>query len=96
VALKRRDALRLLTVAFGEHRPCAAEHADCFGAFDPKAKSGKADGDSIADGGRPYVQRDPPKPLHVAELVYLLTSGQPPSASGRNASSAGMAARTLK
>jgi hypothetical protein len=26
-----------------------------------------------------FVQRDPPKPLHVAELVYLLTSGQPPS-----------------
>jgi hypothetical protein len=72
------------------------KHADCFGAFDPKAKSGKADGDSIADGGRPYVQRDPPKTLHVAELVYLLTSGQPPSDSGRNASSAGMVARTLK
>ena len=30
------------------------------------------------------------------ELVYLLTSGQPPSDSGRNASSAGMVARTLK
>jgi hypothetical protein len=39
---------------------------------DPKAKSGKADGDSIADGGRPYVQRDPPKPLHVACKSVLM------------------------
>ena len=50
----------------------------------------------ISDPTRPFAALQPPSPFHgERSSAQPLTSGQPPSLSGRNASSAGMVARRL-